>query len=216
MKTVILTGQDLTIEELALVCRQNAPVALSEEAKARVLKSRATVERIVDEKRVVYGVTTGFGKFSDVVISPDECALLQENLIVTHAVGAGKPFSRDIARGILLLRINNVIKGFSGIRPETVDTMVEMLNRGVTPIIPEKGSLGASGDLAPLSHMVLPMIGLGEAEYEGEVLPRWRGHGSCRHPHHPAGRQGRSCAHQRHTGHDGCWRSDRLRRHRAA
>jgi histidine ammonia-lyase len=171
MKTVILTGQDLTIEELALVCRQNAPVALSEEAKARVLKSRATVERIVDEKRVVYGVTTGFGKFSDVVISPDECALLQENLIVTHAVGAGKPFSRDIARGILLLRINNVIKGFSGIRPETVDTMVEMLNRGVTPIIPEKGSLGASGDLAPLSHMVLPMIGLGEAEYEGEVLP---------------------------------------------
>jgi len=170
MDTVILTGQTLTLEEVVRVCRQNAPVALSEEAKATVIASSKVVEQIVNEERVVYGVTTGFGKFSDVVISHDEINLLQKNLIVTHAVGAGEPFPRDASRGILLLRINNLIKGFSGIRLGTVQTMVDMLNKGVTPVVPQKGSLGASGDLAPLSHMVLPMLGLGKAEYQGQVL----------------------------------------------
>ncbi len=170
MKNVILTGQDLTLEEFALVCREDAPVALSEEAKRNIAESRKVVDQIVSEGRVVYGVTTGFGKFSDVVISCDECKLLQKNLIVTHAVGAGDPFPRDAARGMLLLRINNMAKGFSGCRMEVVETLIDMLNKGVTPVIPQKGSLGASGDLAPLAHMVLPMIGLGKAEYRGEVL----------------------------------------------
>lgn len=170
MKTVILTGQDLTLEEFALVCREDVPVALSESARQNIMESRKVVDQIEAEHRVVYGVTTGFGKFSDVVISCDECKLLQKNLIITHAVGAGDPFPRDAARGMLLLRINNMAKGFSGCRMEVVEVMIEMLNKGVTPIIPEKGSLGASGDLAPLSHMVLPMIGLGKAEYRGEVL----------------------------------------------
>ena len=170
MKTVILTGQDLTLEEFALVCREDAPVALSEQAKRNIAESRKVVDQIVSEGRVVYGVTTGFGKFSDVVISCDECKLLQKNLIVTHAVGAGDPFPRDAARGMLLLRINNMAKGFSGCRMEVVETLIDMLNKGVTPVIPQKGSLGASGDLAPLAHMVLPMIGLGKAEYRGEVL----------------------------------------------
>lgn len=170
METVVLTGQDLTLEEVVRVCREDAPVGLSEEAKKNIADSRKVVEQIVREKRVVYGVTTGFGKFSDVVISPDECKLLQKNLIMTHAVGAGSPFPRDAARGIILLRINNLAKGFSGARMETVQTMVDMLNKGVTPVIPQKGSLGASGDLAPLAHMVLPMIGLGIAEYKGEIL----------------------------------------------
>ena len=170
MKTVILTGQDLTLEEFALVCREDVPVALSEQAKQNIIASRKVVDQIVDEDRVVYGVTTGFGKFSDVVISSDECKLLQKNLIITHAVGAGNPFPRDAARGMLLLRINNMAKGFSGCRMEVVDVLIEMLNKGVTPQIPEKGSLGASGDLAPLAHMVLPMIGLGQAEYKGEIL----------------------------------------------
>ena len=116
MKNVILTGQDLTLEEFALVCREDAPVALSEEAKRNIAESRKVVDQIVSEGRVVYGVTTGFGKFSDVVISCDECKLLQKNLIVTHAVGAGDPFPRDAARGMLLLRINNMAKGFSGCR----------------------------------------------------------------------------------------------------
>ena len=170
MDVVILTGQTLTLDEVVRVCRQNAAVTLSEEAKERVAASSKVVEQIVNENRVVYGVTTGFGKFSDVVISSDESKLLQKNLIVTHAVGAGEPFSGDISRGILLLRINNLIKGFSGARMETIQTMVDMLNKGVTPVVPQKGSLGSSGDLAPLSHMVLPMLGLGEAEYQGKVM----------------------------------------------
>ena len=167
MENILITGHTLTLEELAAVCRENAPVALSPEAKQRILESR----QVVDEAAVVYGITTGFGKFSDVTITQDECKQLQRNLIVTHAVGAGEPFPRDVARGIMLLRVNNLAKGFSGTRLELVETLVAMLNRGVTPVIPQKGSLGASGDLAPLSHMVLPMLGLGQAEYEGEVLP---------------------------------------------
>lgn len=171
MSKVVITGQDLTVEQIVAVCRENAVVELSEESVKSVLESRKIVDDLIAEEKVVYGITTGFGKFSDVVISQDQCKELQKNLIITHAVGAGNPFSKDIARGIILLRVNNLAKGFSGIRLETLQTMIDMLNKGVTPIIPEKGSLGASGDLAPLSHMVLPMIGLGLAEYEGEVLP---------------------------------------------
>lgn len=167
MRRIVITGNDLSLEDLVLVCRQNAPVALSDEAKEKILASRKAVEDLVEEGKVVYGITTGFGKFSDVTISQEESRILQRNLIVTHAVGAGEPFSRDVARGIMLLRVNNMAKGFSGVKLKTVETLVAMLNRGVTPIIPQKGSLGASGDLAPLAHMVLPMIGLGEAELNG-------------------------------------------------
>lgn len=171
MQQVIITGHTLTIEEIISVCRFNAEVVLSEESKRKILESRQVVDELYEQQKVVYGITTGFGKFSDVVISQEECKLLQKNLIITHAVGAGDPFTRDIARGMMLLRINNLSNGFSGIRLETIETMIQMLNKGVTPVIPEKGSLGASGDLAPLSHMVLPMLGLGIAEYEGEILP---------------------------------------------
>ena len=135
-----------------------------------MLASRKIVDDFVDNGTVVYGITTGFGKFSDVTITKEESKLLQKNLIITHAVGAGKPFETEIVRGIILLRINNLAKGYSGAKLETIQTMIDMLNKKVHPIIPEKGSLGASGDLAPLSHMVLPMIGLGEAEYKGEIL----------------------------------------------
>lgn len=168
---VILTGEDLSLYDIHIVCCHDVPVALSEEAKERILTSRKTVDDLVAEGKTVYGITTGFGKFSDVCISQDECKLLQKNLIITHAVGAGEPFSREASRGIMLLRVNNLAKGYSGARLEVVQTLVEMLNRGVTPVIPQKGSLGASGDLAPLSHMVLPMLGLGEAEHQGKRLP---------------------------------------------
>lgn len=171
MKKVIITGSDLTVEQFIAVCRYGAKVELSQESRTNILVSRHIVDELVEEGEVVYGITTGFGKFSDVVISREECKLLQKNLIITHAVGAGNPFSTDVARGIMLLRINNLSKGYSGIRLETIETMIEMLNKGVTPFIPEKGSLGASGDLAPLSHMVLPMLGLGMAMYNGELLP---------------------------------------------
>ena len=170
MKQVLITGNTLTLEEVVAVCRENAPVVLSQEARERVAQSRQVVDDLVAEGAKVYGITTGFGKFSDVTITHDECKLLQKNLIVTHAVGAGEPFARDVSRGIMLLRVNNLAKGFSGVCLSTIDTLIEMLNRGVTPVIPQKGSLGASGDLAPLSHMVLPMLGLGEAEYQGVVM----------------------------------------------
>ncbi|MEL7605595.1 MAG: histidine ammonia-lyase [Sedimentibacter saalensis] len=170
MEKVIITGNTLTLEEIAEVCRNYCCVELSQSAVDRILASRKIVDDFVENGDVVYGITTGFGKFSDVSISKDESRLLQKNLIITHAVGAGKPFDTEIVRGIILLRINNLAKGYSGARLETILTMIEMLNKRVHPVVPQKGSLGSSGDLAPLSHMVLPMIGLGIAEYDGKVL----------------------------------------------
>lgn len=170
MDKVIITGNTLTLKEVVEICRNYKEVELSDFAIERVLESRKLVDDFVEKEDVVYGITTGFGKFSDVTISKEESKTLQKNLIVTHAVGAGKPFETEIVRGIILLRVNNLAKGYSGARLETIQTMIEMLNKRVHPIIPEKGSLGASGDLAPLSHMVLPMIGLGQAEYRGQVM----------------------------------------------
>ena len=168
MKNVIMIdGQSLTIDQVIDVARFGYNVALTEESKAKVVKARKFVDELVDSKKVVYGITTGFGKFSDVVITKEETKGLQKNLIISHACGIGNPFSEEISRAIMLLRVNNLAKGHSGVMPETINTLVEMINKGVHPIIPEKGSLGASGDLAPLSHMVLVMIGLGEAIYDG-------------------------------------------------
>ncbi len=171
MGKIIITGNTLTIEEVVSVCRNFCEVELSQSAVDRIKESRKIVDEFVENEDVVYGITTGFGKFSDVSISKEESKLLQKNLIITHAVGAGKPFDTEIVRGIILLRINNLAKGYSGARLETIQTMIDMLNKRVHPVVPQKGSLGASGDLAPLSHMVLPMIGLGMAEYMGEVIP---------------------------------------------
>ena len=120
---------------------------------------------------VIYGLTTGFGKFSDTFVPEQETAALQRNLIISHACGMGAPLPREVVRGAMLLRCNALARGNSGIRLSTMETLLQMLNRGVHPIIPEKGSLGASGDLAPLSHMVLVMLGEGEAEYQGRVMP---------------------------------------------
>jgi histidine ammonia-lyase len=170
MEKVIITGNTLTLEEIVQVCRNYCSVELSQSAVDRILASRKIVDDFVENGDVVYGITTGFGKFSDVSISKDESRLLQKNLIITHAVGAGKPFDTEIVRGIILLRINNLAKGYSGAKLETILTMIEMLNKKVHPVVPQKGSLGSSGDLAPLSHMVLPMIGLGIAEFEGVVM----------------------------------------------
>ena len=167
---VIITGQDLTLEQVEAVARHGAQVELSEQAVEAILRSRKVVDDIIEQKKVVYGVTTGFGSFCNTVIATEESKLLQKNLIITHAVGAGNPFPTEVAKTMMLLRVNNLSKGFSGVRMETVETLIAMINKGVTPVIPEKGSLGASGDLAPLSHMVLPMIGLGIAEYNGEMM----------------------------------------------
>lgn len=166
---VEITGNDLTLEDIVAVSRQYAKVSLHRDAVERVNASRKIVEDIVAQGRVVYGITTGFGKFCDTFIQREESKKLQRNLIISHAVGAGEMFDEDVVRAIILLRINNLAKGYSGIRLETIQTMIDLLNKKVTPRIPQKGSLGASGDLVPLAHMVLPMLGLGEASYEGVV-----------------------------------------------
>ncbi|HZK00602.1 MAG TPA: histidine ammonia-lyase [Tissierellaceae bacterium] len=170
MTKVYLDGSNLTLEDFIHVTRENYIVELTELAKVNINKSRAFIDKKLDENKVIYGITTGFGKFSDVTITGEEGKQLQRNLIISHACGVGEPLDEEIVRGIMLLRINALSKGYSGIRLSTINTLQDMLNKGVYPIIPEKGSLGASGDLAPLSHMVLVMMGEGEAIYKGEKL----------------------------------------------
>ncbi|MCF6461888.1 histidine ammonia-lyase [Clostridium sp. Cult1] len=170
MKTILIDGNTLNLEGFINVVRKGYKVQLTEEAVKRVEKARRVVDEFVDKERVVYGITTGFGKFSDVSISKEETKALQKNLIISHACGVGEPLDQEVVRGIMLLRANALAKGYSGIRLSTLNTLIEMLNKGVHPLIPEKGSLGASGDLAPLSHMVLVMLGEGEAYYKGELL----------------------------------------------
>lgn len=166
-----IDGSSLSLKEAGTVIDGSRKVALSEDAIKKMEASRSFVERIVQKGEAVYGITTGFGKFSDVKIPKGEVLQLQENLIKSHACGVGKPFTREIVRAVMLLRANALAKGYSGIRVGTVDLLLQLLNRGIHPVIPEQGSLGASGDLAPLAHMVLPMLGLGEVEYKGEVIP---------------------------------------------
>jgi len=171
MTSIQINGNQLTLEQIVKVARKGYKVELTKDAEERVIKSRNIVDEIVDKNKVIYGITTGFGKFSDVTISGEDCKKLQRNLIISHACGTGKKFSNEIVKTIMLLRANALAKGYSGIRLSTLKTLIEMINKGVNPVIPEKGSLGASGDLAPLSHMVLPMLGEGKAEFNGEILP---------------------------------------------
>ncbi|MDD2574603.1 MAG: aromatic amino acid lyase, partial [Firmicutes bacterium] len=171
MDKIIIDGQSLAIEQVAMVAREGRPVMLDPAAVERINISRSIVEEYVSREEVVYGVTTGFGRFSDVAISKDETETLQRNLIVSHACGVGDSFERDITRAVMLLRVNTLCRGYSGVRLETLSLLIEMLNKGVHPVIPQKGSLGASGDLAPLAHMVLVMLGEGSAEYKGDILP---------------------------------------------
>ncbi len=170
MDRVIVTGSEITLRQVVNVARQGANVALSPLAEKNIIQSRGVVNKLVEDSKIVYGVTTGFGMFSETFIEKEFTNSLQKNLIVSHAVGAGDFFKDEVVRAAMLLRINNFAKGYSGIRPETVNTLIRMLNAGVTPIVPEKGSLGASGDLVPLAHMVLPLLGLGQARYKGEVM----------------------------------------------
>ena len=170
MNEIVLTGNEITLQQIVNVARQGATVSIDIRIEQNIIRSRKVVDKLVDGEKVVYGVTTGFGMFSETFIEREYTNALQKNLIVSHAVGAGDFFSPDVVRAAMLLRVNNFTYGYSGIRLETVQALVEMLNRGVTPLVPEKGSLGASGDLVPLAHMVLPLLGLGKATYRGEVM----------------------------------------------
>lgn len=168
--TVLLDGNQLTLEQAVHVLYEGKQVSLTQDAWDAVRKSREVVEQMVAKGKVMYGITTGFGKFSDVIIHNQSLADLQLNLIRSHAVGVGEPFEERVSRGMLLLRANALAKGFSGIRPETLQLLLDCLNRGIHPVIPSQGSLGASGDLAPLSHLALVLVGEGEAIYQGKIM----------------------------------------------
>ncbi|MBM7625002.1 histidine ammonia-lyase [Sporohalobacter salinus] len=170
MKKINLNGDNLSLKNIIEVARNSRPVKLGEEAIQKINDARAIVDEFVEKEEVVYGITTGFGELSEVFISKDQTEDLQHNLIKSHACGVGECFEQEVVRAIMLLRINALAKGVSGIRLQALETLIEMLNKGVHPVIPEKGSLGASGDLAPLAHMVLVMIGEGEAFYEGKRM----------------------------------------------
>src|SRR5207302_6445196 len=163
MNPLHINGNDLTLEELREVVYARRPVILETEARERVERARAVVDDLVANDRLAYAITTGVGMLSDVRISAVQNTELQINLLRSHAVGVGEPLSQSETRAMMLLRANSLAKGFSGVRPEVINTLCEMLNRGVHPIIPSQGSVGASGDLAPLAHLALVLIGEGEA-----------------------------------------------------
>lgn len=166
---VVLTGATLTLEQIRQVCYLDEVVTISPDSMKKVAESREAVEKIVADKRTIYGINTGFGKFSDVIINEQDVNALQLNLIRSHACGVGEPFPEVVSRAMVLLRLNALIKGFSGIRPVIAERLKELLNLQIHPVVPQQGSLGASGDLAPLSHLALVLLGEGKVFYEGRV-----------------------------------------------
>lgn len=168
---LLLDGQSLTLPALEAVARKRAPVALAAAAREAVVRARRVVDDAVAAGRVIYGVTTGFGNFADVVIARDRLEELQLNLVRSHAAGVGEPLGEAETRALMLLRANVLAKGFSGVRPETLDLLLAMLNRGVHPVVPAQGSVGASGDLAPLAHLAVALVGEGQSAYGGRVMP---------------------------------------------
>lgn len=168
---VVVDGHSLRITDLVAVARGRAPAVLAAAARDRLLRVRGIVDRLVARNDVVYGITTGFGKLSDVAIPPDRLAELQVNLVRSHAVGVGPSLAEHEVRAMMLLRANVLAKGCSGIRPAVVELLVAMLNAGLWPVVPEQGSVGASGDLAPLSHLALALIGESTLRLAGEEGP---------------------------------------------
>jgi len=166
-KVIELTGHSLTLEQLKRICIDKEKVLISERSMRDVRESRTAVDRIVTDKKTVYGINTGFGKFSDVMIDEGDVEELQLHLIRSHACGIGEPFPEIVSRTMMVLRLNALLKGFSGVRPELVELLAELINKRVHPVIPQQGSLGASGDLAPLSHLALVLIGEGKVHGKG-------------------------------------------------
>ena len=174
MQPIELDGRSLTLETIEAVAVDGAHVAVAAAARERVAAARASVERQFQSGAVIYGVTTGFGRMANVVIDRADVDVLQQNLVRSHSAGTGEPLSEAFVRAAGVLRVSSLAAGHSGIRTQTLDLLVEILNRGVTPVVPCQGSVGASGDLAPLAHMTLTLIGEGEATYRGERMPSAR------------------------------------------
>jgi histidine ammonia-lyase len=170
MNALKLNGNDLTLEDFRDVVRERRPVLMEAAARLLVERARELVDEVVASGGVAYAITTGVGKLADVYIPPDQARQLQINLVRSHAAGVGPPLGEPETRGMMLLRANSLAKGHSGVRPIVIDTLCEMLNRWVHPVIPSQGSVGASGDLAPLAHLAQGLIGEGEAVFEGTPM----------------------------------------------
>lgn len=172
-KTYELTGTNLTIPDLAAIAKARpgqVRLRINEESLRRMYASREVILNIVKKGKPVYGINTGFGALASRQIATEDLEQLQYNLIRSHCTGVGRPFSREVTRAIMLSRANCLIQGFSGVTPETIILLLEFINHGINPVIPEKGSVGASGDLAPLSHIALALIGEGDVEYQGKIM----------------------------------------------
>ncbi|HAX45836.1 MAG TPA: histidine ammonia-lyase, partial [Nitrospina sp.] len=167
MKKIIVDGESLTLDQIAQVAVGRVKIGVSSAVKKKVQQSRVVIENAVRDKKIVYGVTTGFGALSNVVISRAKCRQLQQSILMSHAAGVGEPLSDELVRIILLLMINSKAKGYSGIRWTTLQALCDLFNAGVIPYVPAKGSVGASGDLAPLSHLALVLTGQGKARIKG-------------------------------------------------
>jgi histidine ammonia-lyase len=171
MGEVLLGVDGMTLEDLVAIAREGSGVRLKRESEERITRARELVEKWVRQGKTIYGVTTGFGALSDVAISREDTERLQENIIMSHSAGVGDFLDGETVRAVIAIRIKELARGHSGIRLETVHRLQELLNRGIYPVVPEKGSVGASGDLAPLAHLSLVLLGKGEAFYRGQRMP---------------------------------------------
>ena len=170
MKTISLGFDGMTLENLVAIARDGVNVKITKGSEERLRQTRQLVEKWVEDEKTIYGITTGFGALSDVAISKKDTRKLQDNILMSHAAGVGDPLDEQSVRAIMALRIKDLARGHSGVRLETVEQLIALLNRGVSPVVPEKGSVGASGDLAPLAHLALVLVGLGEAIYKGRKM----------------------------------------------
>jgi histidine ammonia-lyase len=170
MQPIVIDKEKITIDDVVAVSRGNVPVSVSPEGNERVEKATRLIARWVREEKVIYGITTGFGALCNVLISKADTRALQRKILMSHAAGVGKPLPEDVVRAIMAIRLHDLFMGYSACTNQTLSHLVTFLNRGVTPVIPEKGSVGASGDLAPTAHLGLVLIGMGEAFYRGERM----------------------------------------------
>ncbi len=168
---IILNGEKFQLEELVSIARHGKGVSISIESKSRINKARSLIDKWVKDGVRIYGVTTGFGALSDVTISYEDTKKLQKKILLSHAAGMGDAIDDDVVRAMMALRINDFCRGNSGLRLETIEKLADMLNTGIIPVVPEKGSVGASGDLVPMAHLALVLIGEGEAFVDGERMP---------------------------------------------
>ncbi|MCP4669848.1 MAG: aromatic amino acid lyase, partial [Desulfobacula sp.] len=167
---ILVNGHDFLLEDLICIARQNTGIQISSESESRINKSRELIDKWVKNKERIYGVTTGFGALSNVNISGSDTKKLQKKILLSHAAGMGKLADDDVVRAMMALRINDFCRGNSGLRLETIEKLAQILNTGIIPVVPEKGSVGASGDLVPMSHLALVLIGEGEAFVDGQKM----------------------------------------------